>query len=281
MFLSTHTEEIDLKDIWWGILALRNKGVPTDKIFVFTDHPVQHAHFTQFSGLNLESFDAIESTYPNLPASEHVVVIVLGHGGHMGVKSFSGKTFAPHPFVTLLKSAPEVRTVSIILGQCYAGLFNYLNVRGSPKVCILGATNLHLSMAAPMEATCSGAGINCEGNVTAEWVANIFMLRFFGWIYELNDVDGDGAVSILDGYRFAATGSNDLTRDIKKSIAEHLAQLQKVLEELKSAGEANDPGGDRRRAIELSIDGISTTLNLHQEPWVLHSDLARSIIIKL
>lgn len=281
VFVSAYTEEVDLDDLMFALLSLRNTGVPADKIFVFTDHPVPQVHLKHFTGIHIGKLDEIDKTYVGLIKTENVIATVLGHGGHVGIKSFSGKTIAPHPFVEMLKSPAEVKSVAVVLGQCYAGLFNYLNVRGNTQVCILGATNLHLSLATLTEVECSFHGIGIDDKAKIEWVANIFLMRFFTWIGLKEDVDGDGLVSILDGYRHAGALTNDELRKFKVSNEKNIEEFESELTRLLALTTKSELDLANIRRLQKVIDDGNEVKNLHQEPWVLHPDHARRIILDL
>lgn len=278
MFVSCHTEDIDLYDIIWCAQQLRALGVGNNKIKIYTDHVLPLPHFKNvLENVFVGELDDIENIHKYDAETKHIVVIVAGHGGHEGLLTFNGKSFKPVPLLNIFKKSKSVETISVVLGQCYAGVFNYLNVRGEPKVCIIGATNLHQSIANP---TTADFILENQQKVRFSWVANFFLIKFFIWLKNRTDVDGDGIVSILDGYRNAAILSNDELREIKKTNLQKIYELEAEKEQLGLMATAPSTP-IRITAIEEQIEVLKSTINHHQEPWVLHADLARNIVVKL
>lgn len=280
VFISGHTGEEDILDILWCSQQLASLGVGTEDILIFSDHPKSKIHLEPLlKGSLIGELDSFLQEFPKLVKDkhEHIMAVIAGHGGHVGVLSYNGTVFKPHPIVQTLKSGSKVKSISLVLGQCYAGVFNYLNVRGAPPVCIIGATNLHLSLANPTVAEF----LDINGNLVKwKWVANMFLLRYFDWLKLRNDIDGDGVVSVLDGYRHAAILSNDELRELKNKNTGLLRETEVELEKLKLEPES-DLILARMQALKEEIENLKMTITHHQEPWVLHPDLARSIKINL
>lgn len=84
-----------------------------------------------------------------------------------------------------------IRSASVILVQCFAGVFNYTNTTKKDSkgktvhtnICLLGVSHLNSSLSGLVPIS-----IN-QKNVS--WVANIFLFHFFDWILNPQDIDGD------------------------------------------------------------------------------------------
>jgi hypothetical protein len=84
----------------------------------------------------------------------------------------------------------------IVLTQCYAGIFNYLDALESPQLVVIGATNLNPSVSAEIKLP---KAMQLEDGSTGKdkWSANIFALGFFAWLANPLDLDGDGATNLV------------------------------------------------------------------------------------
>ena len=107
------------------------------------------------------------------------------------------------------------------------------------------------------------------------WMANVFMLEFFQWLRAPSDVDGDGDVSILDGYKYAGAACGENLRKVKSRLfmaARREAASYERLESEKAPPHILDAQG-----VKLQL--LLETLHNHQEPWILHADLSRKICV--
>lgn len=280
VFVAGAAEQRHLQDVVWAVFVLIGRGVPFNRIVLFSDHPFARQHMSFFPGICVESLVSIGSRYKELVETEHAVVVVTGHGSHEGIPIVGSPPIPPHPFVQILKSAPRLGSVALVLAQCYAGVFNYLNVRGAPKTCIIGATNLHVSLSVTSQIPLSIP--QADGKmavVNLQWDANVFMLRFFRWIMRPHDLDGDGKISLLDGYRLAGAWSNDEFRNLKTTENLKIEKLKAEIHEIETSQTNPDPSGIRVRQLQDEIEQSIAALHFHQEPWILYPDLARCIIL--
>lgn len=279
MFVAGGAEQRHLQDVAWGIFVLTAKGVAPSQIVLFSDHPFASHHLSFLPGVHIEALNNIKERYKELVKTEHAVVVVTGHGSHEGIPVADSPPIPPHPFVQMLKAAPSLTSVALVLTQCYGGVFNYLNVRGSPKTCIIGATNLHVSLSVtsviplPMKQP-----DGTLGTFNLQWDANVFMLRFFRWVFNPKDIDGDGKVSFLDGYRLAGAWSNDEFRNLKTTENIKIEKLKAQIQEIGATIPNPDPTGLRVRQLQAEIEQSIAALHFHQEPWILYPDLARNMI---
>lgn len=278
VFIAGSADPRHIDDVVWGIHVLESRGVPQSKMIVYSDHPTLGVFLKEFPNVLLRSLGEIFQSYPNDVKTNHVVVVGTGHGTSLGIPVQGSETIAPAPLVNLLKSAASLETVTLVLTQCYAGIFNYLNIRGQPWLTVIGSTNLHLSISSRVEFIYPKKTNDGVRRVSLSWDANIFMLRFFQWFDKPIDIDGDGKLSLLDCYRFAGSVSNDQMRAGRDQLRKILEMTKKALADLDAS---KDLDGSRRRALEKDLADINAS-PLHsniQEAWILHPDLARCLIV--
>lgn len=279
VFIAGEAEVRHLLDISWAVLILLARKVSPKNIFIWTDHPFPEKHlFINLKDITLGQLGNIQDEYSSAIKSENVVVTVTGHGSRRGIPVNSKPDIKPFPFLEILKSSPGLKTLTLVLTQCYAGLFNYLNVRGDTKICIIGATNLHVSISALAEYDLPTKDPNAPLKIN--WEANVFMLRFFNWLLQPEDVDGDNKISVLDGYRRAGLLSNDHFRQLKADVDLLLEGLRKDADAL-SREPLTDDIQARKKQLDDQIQETINSRHYHQEPWVLHADLARDLILAL
>ena len=192
------------------------------------------------------------------------------------------KVIQPEPFYKLIRERGELKNVVVVLGQCYAGVFNYTNARAyrdketgeqlSPNMIVLGATNLHESISTPFTGTSL-----CGDRI---WVANTFLAFFFGWIRDPRDIDGDGRYSVTDAFKYAAIFSNRLHKKAKGlGVIEGLVAYDKF----KEVGQSLD-SNPKNEQLNLELKSLAKVIEneldtrfVHQESWILNVEKAREL----
>ena len=202
---------------------------------------------------------------------ENLVMFVTGHGGPSGLDSANPIT--PYALLNSIKSSPGLKGAVVYLGQCYAGIFNYIGAGSKtlsgggqdPNVIFMGATNLHESLSLPTsENLLSGL---------QNWPANIFLLFVFKWFLNPVDVDGDGKCTIMDSYKYAGTYSNSANKQIKAAAFPSTYQLQRTWEAAETA-HSNGPTSATKAALQAAYTLFIKHLELmytHQECWILNA----------
>jgi hypothetical protein len=191
----------------------------------------------------------------------------------------------------------------VVLNQCFAGVFNLLDVAAYPPLVLIGATNLNNSISTGITL---GTPVAMEDGTPGihSWSANLFSWNFFRWLATQQDVDGDGQLTILDAYKFAGAMSNQQLLTIKSRLymdalrlADELRKLQQQLagESLPQTPEAIQQLAQQEpqrfstlrqsvlemKATEERLTEMLKMLYLHQEPWILHATLARRLVVAL
>lgn len=278
LFLSARqdAEPRHVLDLAYGALCLERAGVSISDIAIYVDGAdrVSIENFIK-SGTN-SSFVLKESKEffvdQTNNAYENVVMFVTGHGGPDGIDA--PQPITPYALLNCLKSSPNLQRAVVYLGQCYAGIFNYIGagskLKGDgggsdPDVIFIGATNLHESLSSSTTETFLTGPVS--------WPANLFLLFAFKWFSNPVDVDGDGKVTIMDSYKYAGVYSNAVNKQRK---AEGLAQsidLQARWIAARDANQAN-PSPPTKLALEAAYTRYATHLAMlyvHQECWILNA----------
>ncbi|SDH17835.1 hypothetical protein SAMN05216320_110166 [Duganella sp. OV458] len=202
---------------------------------------------------------------------ENLVMFVTGHGGLAGLDS--APPITPYRLLDCIKSSPDLKQAVVYLGQCYAGIFNYIgagskqapNGENDPNVIFIGATNLHESLShSTSEMLITGP---------QSWPANLFLLFAFKWFLTPMDIDGDGKHTIIDSYKFAGAISNMVNKGLKAEAFPRTHQLQQRWESAKAAHE-QQPSLTTLANLEAAATLYRKHLEImyvHQECWILNA----------
>jgi len=116
---------------------------------------------------------------------------------------------APNLFISSIRQIPGIERGLVILGQCFAGTFDTFNATAKPELGVIGAAKLQLSFSSPVSFGSSKNTIsNKTGKTPSNWAANVFLFHFFDWIRSPSDIDGDGKITFLDGFKYASAKAN-------------------------------------------------------------------------
>jgi hypothetical protein len=267
-----------------GVHVLNVKKVPKDQIHVCTNHIAAAQHLNPYGILNIRPIDQLDAVLAGLRC-EVLVLVVGGHGTFDGAGQ-AKRVFSPAEAITKARSITGLRAGVIVLSQCFAGVFNLMDAATSPPLVLIGATNLNesistkIDLAKPLPQEDGSPGIQ-------SWSANIFSLNFFGWIDSQPDVDGDGELTILDAFKFAGAGSN---QQLIKAKSELFIRALFLVDQLRALGQKQPALQSPQqmgahmlqvRATEMQLGETLKMLYLHQEPWILHANLARRLVVSL
>ncbi len=243
-----------------------------DDVYVFTDHAVPHQHLGPYGIAKIFAIASFAAEVTKLKPYDVAVTTVTGHGHQTGIGA-PGAGLSPKQLCDAVRTIPGVKLGVLVLCQCYAGIFNYVDARTPPPLVLIGATNLHLSLSAGLTLVSPIVNTSNQPGLQS-WMGNIFMFYFLTWVATPSDVDGDGRVTLMDAYKFAGTNSNAALVAIKRGLylaieqaSEHLKQLQAVTTTTPAV----------LGAAEQKLQTLLETLYLHQEPWVLNADQAREV----
>lgn len=296
IFFSSHTEPRHLYDIVLGVDSLRKINVGDQQIYIFTDNEMVELELAPYSiKKNIYNHDEFEKILIGID-TENIFAVITGHGTESGLPINNGlKNLTPYKFFEILRSAGNVKNIISVMCQCYGGIFNYVDAYNDPKMVVLGATNLNLSMSIPISIGESIEGIHLEededgeikqvGRYLSSWSVNIFLFYLFEWIRKHVDVDGDGKMTVIDMFKYAGSKSSNELRKCKSEVVNEVKILEsEQLSSLVQMGNSETP--DDQIKVFLQIRAQQTNLNNklqilynHQEPWILNSNHARAITV--
>jgi hypothetical protein len=284
VFISGSDEDRFLDDILFGISCLQHRNIALDNIIIFVDQP---------SGMGFVSahdFPAEINIYPTGELSlvlkdgkkEKITIIVTGHGNQNGICADSD--IKPYELVSLVKKIKNLKYGLIVLGQCFAGTFNFLEVRTqntrskktiAPEISIIGATDLHVSISSRVDisAISNLADFQCN----QAWLANLFLFFFMYYVAFPDDTDGDGVTTVIDTYKAAGIGANQLLINTKQHtfLAMHDILFQH------GGSQLGDGSIIQRLTQQAHNDYLekSAIVLSAQTPWILHANFARRLTL--
>jgi hypothetical protein len=253
-----------LYDILEGASRLRSRDVKHQSCFFFVPsnfvREINRLGFTQVSDYTQFSQTFVASKI----ISEQIVFIGTGHGNQFGLTYLDLTTkilraLPPAELISTICAIPGLRQGLILLGQCFAGVFNFLEASNSsePEICLIGATNFDSSLNFWVDSN--------QKNI----YLNFFLFFFFDWIANPVDIDGDGVCSLLDAYKFAGVNSNQRLHARRQEAYSSLEAIK-----AKYIGEEDEL---KKTAFSTEINKHIELIHIHQEPWILNSNLARAI----
>lgn len=279
VFVSDSTEARHVYDVIHAVSVLRAKGVPKESIRFFTDDPQAGQFTTAFDCPNPLPIASFDGELASLQGFEYSVITFTGHGGIDGIGH--PVKISAHSLVTAARSTPGIKLAVIALTQCFAGTFNFIDARSNPPIVMLGAANLSMSLSTPIRLA---QAIQGQGVTLQQWVANAFMFYLFRWIMNPRDIDGDGKITLLDAYKYSGSSASGEIIGLKPDVFMDAQRLTNDIRQLAYDVQAGTTPNDLaaqlrflslRKELELKV----SLLHSGQEPWLLHADLARKLVI--
>ena len=252
---SRYLEDRFLYDVSYGIEVLKTKGVADEDITIVTDATKETlvAKCPNMANLPFSTSSSFEFVIESADC-DNLFIISCCHGSMDGIDSAT--PIKPFSLNQALKNNQYAKNILVFLGQCYAGIFNFMDVRDERKnIVYLGATDINTSLSY----TLNGCG----------WVANISVIALFEWIKNPQDIDGDGIYSITDLYKFVSFFTNNVTKDIEKIQHRRLIDASVTLKF--GAGIAKPTNPFTEKIIKDAADIINGYIVPHQNPWMLNA----------
>lgn len=278
---SKEPEERHIYDIAYGIKVLLHKKIDYNDISVIIGRASNIKIKIVFSALreplprkiyDTAMIDELltDNTY------ENAVIFITGHGSPQGLDSCP--PIKPYPLYCKFQLIKNFKRVVFYFGQCYAGIFNHmplsahLGLKENTKcnITAVGSTGLYPSVSASMTVN------------NIRWTANIFLMYIFHWLLTAdNDIDGDGKLSVMDSFKFAAIHTNAALKDIRKK-----ATIQSLIEQSHLIAcidklHSKDTPQEEKDNLQLEIQALEKMLEIRymiQEPWILNVPIAMSTV---
>ncbi|HYQ50423.1 MAG TPA: hypothetical protein VES70_08315 [Pseudomonas sp.] len=283
LFLSAQAdaEPRHIVDLAYGVLCLERAGVKMADIAIYIDGG-DRVSIEKYIRLGTASPFVVKESKDffldqTTNAHENIVMFVTGHGGPDGIDAV--KPITPYALLSCLKASPNLKQAVVYLGQCYAGIFNYIGAgsktigegQSDANVIFMGATNLHESLSS------STTEMFLSGPLT--WPANLFLLFAFKWFSSPVDVDGDGRFTIMDSYKYAGVYSNAVNKDKKAAGLAKSVDLQAKWIAAREVNQANpSPAAKLDEDAEYTrYAKVLELLYVHQECWILNAIPSQSI----
>ena len=293
LFLGSNSgtpENRHILDLAYGLACLENAGIQPHAINIYIDGKDRKV-ISSLIDLGSQNKYVIKETndfFDELKTntSQNLVVFITGHGNQYGIDA--SQQITPYNLISSLKNSSNLERAVVYLGQCFAGVFNYVRAGRSDRqdkydtdIILIGATNLQESISS---STTEYFPAIPQGFT---WVANIFLLYVFKWFSSPFDIDGDGIFTIMDSYKYAGVMANSSHLRTKAGTLYKTLNFYSELKEYVDI--CQNPTGVIQTDMQnkLKLDAIekqylssSNLHNTHQECWILNSIPAQSIKIK-
>ncbi|MCT7573530.1 hypothetical protein [Aliarcobacter butzleri] len=299
-------KERHLFDLCFALFTLLSKNIPISNISVLIDTEInfQINPFIQEILSKFQIFDEkLLSKLVSETEQKNIILTVIGHGSEDGIGTL--KSIKPFDLINQINSNKKILTATVILGQCFAGIFNYINTnklnnveygKEESSICFIGASHLNQSLSGKIDIK---IGIN-----EYSWVANIFLFNFFYWVLFPNDIDGDSKCTLIDAFKYSGIKTSQKLIQMKKEMFQITSrlnidlynlekeikllkeQIQKIERETNSKESSLLTISDRRdlekKELEYSsiIEFSEVIIELsytNQDPWILNIMAARHI----
>ena len=249
-----------------------NKNVAYEKQVIVSDIPKNEliGLIPFFDNFEVVSSADVYGCIKNVE-SENLFIISSCHGSLHGIDA--KEVICPHQFTEAIKQNAHIINCVCLFGQCYAGIFNHLNLKCPNKnIVYIGATEMRAGLS-----TFQSWKIN-ESN-SWEWCANIFVYHLASWLDAPIDVDNDGHYTITDMYKYVCYMTNKQTEDVEKEEA------KKYLDERIKAeiGKVLPAEADAKPVIEKLDEEAVKVLDYtipHQDCWISNAECAINMVIE-
>ena len=255
-----------------ALLFSCNKNVAYEKQVIVSDIPKNEliGHIPFFDNFEVVSSADVYGYIKNVE-SENLFIISSCHGSLHGIDA--KEVICPHQFTEAIKQNAHIINCVCLFGQCYAGIFNHLNLKCPNKnIVYIGATEMRAGLS-----TFQSWEIN-ESN-SWKWCANIFVYHLASWLNAPIDVDNDGRYTITDMYKYVCYMTNKQTEDVEKEEA------KKYLDERIKAeiGKVLPAEADAKPVIEKLDEEAVKVLDYtipHQDCWISNAECAINMVIE-
>lgn len=269
--LSRHTQ-----DNIYTIHNLIKLGVPETSIKVFTNKAFMGSVSSSFIdhsiAVDVEFLGDLSAKLSSYKGFENAVMIIGGHGSYEGIHIDKTNFLKPFEIFQSMRSITSIKTGTLILCQCYSGIFNYMDAESEPKLFLMAGTSLKLSLSLQIDLDTEIPSVSGNSNIKS-WAANPFQFYFTEWIANPVDIDGDGLLTFLDSYRYSSSKTNEKTISIKGKMFTFYGDQLKSFRDLYQKQQSAGLTPDEETLMSQILDALqSTPVNLFnvESPWLLN-----------
>ena len=264
LFVVTSSGKVEdrfLYDVELFVKIIKSKGVNLSNIIIATDaqENIVLSKCPDMQGASFITSLQLLSTI-NTIDGDNLIILADCHGSIRGIDAQS--PIMPYPLTEAIKTNPSLKNTIVFFGQCYAGIYNWVDLRkDNTNIVYLGATGFDSSLS--------------YGVSGIPWSANISLVAFGQWLLQPIDIDGDGQFTVMDLYKYIACFTNSVTDEIEKK---QTADLVDAKVELKLS--MRDQGNSTDTMMQLekeAIDVLGNYIVPHQNPWLLNAFSAQNI----
>ena len=251
------------RDLAYVYEAICAAGVAAGQIRILIDNPMMGLVLAREGVPQAATAPVTQAavTFSALTTSGFVGVVVSGHGNHQAIAT--QEPIRSTEMLRWMASVPGATTGALVLGQCYAGVFRYVDARTPPPIAVMGATNF--------EASFSMTNVPRRRSAIDDWLANPFLVNFADWLAAPVDVDGDGVCTLLDAYRHASVKTMERLHHAR--VIGAVRFKEDVLEKRAAFDAEGDPA--KKAALGGELETAVSILFGRPEPWIMGADEAR------
>lgn len=273
IYIMTSSKELEprfIVDIARCAILNTVKGVPYSSQVIVTDMPKDDLITKQkfFSNFDIVNSVSVYDTIRNIEC-DNLFIITSCHGHLFGIDA--KEIIRPYDFTEAIKQNPHITNCVVLFGQCYAGIFNHLDLSCDNKdIVYIGAAEMRAGLSTPLSWT-----INDN---TWQWSANIFLYYLATWLYAPVDVDNDERFTIVDLFKYVSYHINIKTESVEKEEAKKYwnetikTEIGKIKPTAGSSTEIEELDKEATEELDYIIP--------HQDCWILNAEDALSITIE-
>lgn len=258
---STKVEDRFLYDAELCLRILTLKGVNLSDVIIATDadENMVLAKCSTMQGATFINSQQLLNTINTLKCP-NLIILTDCHGSIRGIDA--KHPIMPYPLTEAIKMNRTLKNVIVFFGQCYAGIYNWVDITTPHKnIVYIGATGFDSSLSYGMD--------------QIPWSANISLVALGQWLHSPVDIDGDGSLTVMDLFKYIAWFTNSVTDNIEKKQTSDLVDA-KV--DLKLAMKESEKSTDMKAKLEQeAIEALGNYIVPHQTPWILNAKCAQKI----
>lgn len=285
IFLLASQSEPEIRhvyDVKFGIDALVHSGIAIKDINIIIDSNEKSSlqiirETNGFANKTIYKSSKLKELFEK-NSYDNIVLFVNGHGNYRGLDS--NPRITPYDLLDSLQNANNLKKGIVFLGQCFAGIFNYMpvmkrekNGKQLPPLVVIGSTGLHSSIS---------SSLVTKESAEYSYPVNVFFYYLFEWIKKPEDIDGDGICSLMDAYKYVGYCVTKFSSHQKiNNLMKRKKDEDRFCEEIKKI--KDEKISDREKeTIKTTIQALKEKLLLYdnnQKSWILNAIEAMDIYL--